>query len=318
MKKKFTTRSLIGGLGFAAAAIGLWACASAPVEPVSAHFELRGALDLSYADPRQARTPRTTNEAEDIPGFIDPIQTGAISQGAFGSVAIPMRNFPVMGRWSPVFRGVKDCAAGGACLKANRNLAKLFDEARKLPFREKLAKINVGVNRHIAYRNDRSTYGRMDYWAKPAEIMKRGVGDCEDFAILKMAGLIRAGVPANSLSIVILQDTSKRVFHAVLTVSTGSGMFVLDNTRNYVAMDTDLPSYMPLYSFSTDRAWIHGSRTGGTQVASISAELSDIAPGEGPGNLELPAPEQIVAFARMLAAPFAPLLGYYATAAIVR
>ena len=75
------------------------------------------------------------------------------------------------------------------------------------------------------------------------------------------------------------------VFHAVLAVSTGSGTFILDNTLNTVVLDTSLPSYVPLYSFSTDRAWIHGSRKGGAKLVAFKGGLGSVAPGEGPGAM---------------------------------
>ena len=45
-------------------------------------------------------------------------------------------------------------------------------------------------------------------------------------------------------------------------------------------MDSDLPDYVPLYSFSTDRAWIHGSKAG-SQIADIAGGFATVAPGEG-------------------------------------
>jgi hypothetical protein len=62
-------------------------------------------------------------------------------------------------------------------------------------------------------------YGKLDYWATPAEILLRGSGDCEDFAILKMTALIRAGLPGNTLSLVVVRDNGRGVFHAVLAVT---------------------------------------------------------------------------------------------------
>ena len=56
-------------------------------------------------------------------------------------------------------------------------------------------------------------YGKLDYWAKPSEILERRAGDCEDFAILKMAALLRAGIPAQSMSLVVLQDRKRGFFH---------------------------------------------------------------------------------------------------------
>jgi predicted transglutaminase-like cysteine proteinase len=212
---------------------------------------------------------------------IDPVQTAAIIPGVFRSFAIPMKNFPVSTRWAPIYRAVSACA-GNACGNKNGAFAKIVEAARPSRFLDKLERVNRGVNGLIAYRRDRAVYGRLDHWAKPGEILNRGAGDCEDFAILKMAALVDAGIPAQSMSLVVLQDSQKGVFHAVLSVATGSGTFILDNVRNNVVKDTSLPSYVPLYSFSTDRAWIHGSKTGGSQVAEAKGGFASIAPGEGP------------------------------------
>jgi len=212
---------------------------------------------------------------------IDPMQTAAIIPGVFGSVAIPMKNFPVSARWAPIYRAISSCS-GGACGQKSKAFAMVVGTARSKGFLEKLDGINRGVNGLIAYKRDKTVYGSLDHWAKPGEILKRGAGDCEDFAILKMAALLDAGIPAHSMSLIVLQDSQKGVFHAVLSVATGSGTFILDNVRNNVVKDTSLPAYVPLYSFSTDRAWIHGSKTGSAQVAETKGGFASIAPGEGP------------------------------------
>ncbi|MEP9387688.1 transglutaminase-like cysteine peptidase [Mesorhizobium sp. KR9-304] len=212
---------------------------------------------------------------------IDPVQTAAIIPGVFRSFAIPMKNFPVSGRWAPIYRAVSACA-GNACGSKHRAFNKMVGSARQAGFLAKLERVNRGVNGMIVYRRDKAVYGNLDHWAKPVEILYRGAGDCEDFAILKMAALVDAGIPAQSMSLVVLQDSQNGVFHAVLSVTTGSGIFILDNVRNNVVKDTNLPSYVPLYSFSTDRAWIHGYKTGGSQVAEAKGGFASIAPGEGP------------------------------------
>ncbi|PWK76752.1 transglutaminase-like cysteine peptidase [Aminobacter sp. AP02] len=226
---------------------------------------------------------RSTSEdlATATPG-IDTMKTAAIIPGVFGSVAIPMRNFPVAGRWAKVYSQISDCADADACGKNGAILSGLAVSSRDGKFLDKLVSVNRAVNTMIAYRKDEVVYGNLDYWAKPAEILSRGAGDCEDFAILKMAALIEAGVPAQSMSLVVLQDRSRGVFHAVLSVATQSGTFILDNLSNGVLRDGDLKSYIPLYSFSTDRAWIHGAKSGSEQIATASGGFSAIAPGEGP------------------------------------
>ncbi len=96
-----------------------------------------------------------------------------------------------------------------------------------------------------------------------------------------MTALLRAGIPAQAMSLVVLQDRRRGFFHAVLSVSTGSGTFILDSLNNTVLRDSDLPDYLPLYSFSTDRAWVHGSKPGGARMADIKGGFATVAPGEG-------------------------------------
>ncbi|WP_269930742.1 transglutaminase-like cysteine peptidase [Aminobacter sp. HY435] len=222
-------------------------------------------------------------EANDgsVPVGVDPMKTAAIIPGVFGSVAIPMRNFPVAGRWANVYREIDGCAEATACGERGAAFAALAENTRDKRFLDKLATVNRAVNTLIAYRKDEATYGNLDYWAKPAEILSLGSGDCEDFAILKMAALIAAGVPAQSMSLVVLQDRSRGVYHAILSVATQSGTFILDNLSNTVTRDKAYRSYVPLYSFSTDRAWIHGAKPGTAQVATATGNFATIAPGEG-------------------------------------
>lgn len=211
---------------------------------------------------------------------IDPIHTAAIIPGVFGSVALSMRNFPVAARWAPVYKAIVDCTAGSPCDHESPAFSEIIDIAAGKGFRDKLSFVNSSINRLIAYRKDSVVYGKLDYWAKPSEILEHRAGDCEDFAILKMAALLRAGIPAESMSLVVLQDRRRKFFHAVLSVSTASGAFILDSLGNAVLRDSDLPDYVPLYSFSTDRAWIHGSKSG-AQIADIAGGFATVAPGEG-------------------------------------
>jgi predicted transglutaminase-like cysteine proteinase len=212
---------------------------------------------------------------------IDPVQTAAIIPGVFGSVALSMRNFPASARWAPVYQGIVGCSVGSACERKSAAFAAIIDVVRGKRFNDKLSFINSSINRLIAYKSDTAVYGKLDYWATPSEILERRAGDCEDFAILKMTALLRAGIPAQSMSLVILQDRKRNFFHAILSVSTADGTFILDSLSNIVLRDSDLPDYLPLYSVSTDRAWIHGSKSGATQVADIKGGFASVAPGEG-------------------------------------
>jgi len=219
---------------------------------------------------------------QDPQPMLDSIQTGAIIPGVFGSVAISMRNFPAAARWASTYQAIRSC--GSDCDRLSAGFSFILDAVKDKNFSDKLAFVNSGVNQLIAYRKDIDTYGKTDYWASPEEILQRRAGDCEDFAILKMTALLQAGIPASSMSLVVLQDTKRRVFHAVLSVNTSNGAFILDSLDNAVVKDTALPNYAPLYSFSTDRAWVHGTKTGESRVASLKGGFAAVAPGEGPAD----------------------------------
>ena len=55
-----------------------------------------------------------------------------------------------------------------------------------------------------------------------------GYGDCEDYVLLKRRMLMQAGWPREALLITVVRD-KKGDGHAVLTVKTNRGEFVLDN-----------------------------------------------------------------------------------------
>ncbi|OCP00772.1 hypothetical protein BC374_28810 [Ensifer sp. LC13] len=191
---------------------------------------------------------------------------------------------PVARKWKTVYPAVaaadfKHCEQQSGCA-ARDILGKAVENANSLAFRQKISGINRTVNRIVRYQPDAENYGSKDYWATPDEILARGKGDCEDYAILKMAALKAAGLPSEAMSIVVLRDVRRNLYHAVLAITTSQGHFILDNLSDEVKLDRALPSYQPLFSVSADRSWIHGIKTTGDKVAS-AAPLADVMPGEG-------------------------------------
>jgi predicted transglutaminase-like cysteine proteinase len=93
--------------------------------------------------------------------------------------------------------------------------------------------VNYTVNTTIRPETDMEQYGVEDYWAYPVT-----AGDCEDYALLKRRTLIEKGMSASDLLItVVLQPSGEG--HAILTVRTDHGDFVLDNMRNKVLLWSD-------------------------------------------------------------------------------
>ena len=87
-----------------------------------------------------------------------------------------------------------------------------------------LVDVNSWVNTTIKPMTDLDHYGVVEKWAYPDD----GYGDCEDYVLLKRRMLIQAGWPRSALLITVVRD-QKDEGHAVLTVKTDKGDYVLDN-----------------------------------------------------------------------------------------
>lgn len=94
--------------------------------------------------------------------------------------------------------------------------------------------INNVVNTMVTPRTDMEMWGVEEYWSYPAN----GYGDCEDYVLEKRRRLIRAGVPASNLLITVVRQPNGDG-HAVLTVNTTMGDFVLDNLEPRILAWTD-------------------------------------------------------------------------------
>ena len=66
-------------------------------------------------------------------------------------------------------------------------------------------------------------------------------------------------MPADDLRMVVLQDTSRGIAHAVLVAraSAGADWLVLDNLSDTVQRPRDLPQYVPYYSVNETTRWAH-------------------------------------------------------------
>ena len=87
-----------------------------------------------------------------------------------------------------------------------------------------LARINKWVNDSVWPITDVDHWGVIDRWNYPDD----GYGDCEDYVLLKRKLLMQAGWPRQALLITVVRDHNDEG-HAVLTVKTDKGEFILDN-----------------------------------------------------------------------------------------
>jgi predicted transglutaminase-like cysteine proteinase len=97
-----------------------------------------------------------------------------------------------------------------------------------------LLKVNRWVNAAVKPMTDMDHWGVIEKWSLPTD----GYGDCEDYVLLKRKMLIDAGWPREALLITVVRD-KKGEGHAVLTVKTDKGEFILDNQNENVVAWTE-------------------------------------------------------------------------------
>jgi predicted transglutaminase-like cysteine proteinase len=94
---------------------------------------------------------------------------------------------------------------------------------------QQMVAVNARVNASVRPLNDKAHWGVADSWGYPTD----GYGDCEDYQLLKRKLLIEAGLPRRALLMTVVID-DKGDGHAVLTVRTDRGDFILDNKTSAV------------------------------------------------------------------------------------
>jgi predicted transglutaminase-like cysteine proteinase len=94
-----------------------------------------------------------------------------------------------------------------------------------------LAHVNKLVNAMIKPLTDLEHWGVVEHWYYPDD----GYGDCEDYVLLKRRMLIQSGWPWEVLPITVVRG-NKDEGHAVLTVITDKGDYILDNQNEPILL----------------------------------------------------------------------------------
>lgn len=98
-----------------------------------------------------------------------------------------------------------------------------------------IKEVNAEVNRRILPMTDQDIYGKDEVWAYPTD-----VGDCEDFVLEKRRELMQKGFSASNLLITVVRKPDGEG-HAVLTIRTIDGDFILDNLDESVRLWSETP-----------------------------------------------------------------------------
>jgi predicted transglutaminase-like cysteine proteinase len=97
-----------------------------------------------------------------------------------------------------------------------------------------LTRINKWVNDTVKPITDLEHWGVVERWNYPDD----GYGDCEDYVLLKRRMLMQSGWPRQALLITVVRD-KRGDGHAVLTVKTDKGEFILDNQNEDILLWSD-------------------------------------------------------------------------------
>jgi predicted transglutaminase-like cysteine proteinase len=115
-----------------------------------------------------------------------------------------------------------------------------------------LKRINVAVNTSVKPMTDMDHWGVVERWNYPDD----GYGDCEDYALQKRKLLMAAGWPREALLMTVVRDQNGNG-HAILTVKTDRGEYVLDNQTNDVLLWADTGyRFVKRQSQSDPNVWV--------------------------------------------------------------
>ncbi|AWC21409.1 transglutaminase-like cysteine peptidase [Aminobacter sp. P9b] len=129
----------------------------------------------------------------------------------------------------------------------------------------KMVAVNVATNAAIKPMNDIDIYGRDEVWIYPAN----GEGDCEDYVLEKRRMLSQEGVSLANLLITVVRKPDGEG-HAVLTVRTSKGDFVLDNLTDTVRQwDETGYRYLKRQSSENTGRWVSIREGQATMVGSV-------------------------------------------------
>lgn len=194
----------------------------------------------------------------------------------FGSVALAIPRTPLDGRWQRVERA----RIGGTAGAFAASLRGAAPTAR-------IDAVNRYVNRRVSFVDDSRQWGTADRWSAALDTLRRGRGDCEDYAIAKLQMLRAAGFSDRDLYLVIARDLVRQQDHAVLVVRASGRLLLLDNGTDRIGDASLAQDYRPVFTYAAGKRWTHGYRR---QAPAFSIASADRASGAAIVRTGLPAP----------------------------
>jgi predicted transglutaminase-like cysteine proteinase len=147
-----------------------------------------------------------------------------------------------------------DCRAAQACPAPARELLRIVAEGAGRTGLARVGLINRAVNLAITPTSDEAQWGVDDRWSPPLETLQTHRGDCEDYAIVKYAALLQAGLSPDDMKIVILRNFVRNEDHAVLAARVDGEWLILDDRNLTLVPDTEMLGAHPVFALDHDGA----------------------------------------------------------------
>lgn len=128
-----------------------------------------------------------------------------------------------------------------------------------------LQSVNNAANAEVEPVTDQDLWGVPELWSYP---QKRG--DCEDYVLLKRRQLMAKGVSGHNLLITVVRQLNGDG-HALLTVRTDRGDFVLDNLEPSILLWTKTPyRFLKRQSVQAPGDWVSVNDGRAPMVGSVN------------------------------------------------
>ena len=177
-----------------------------------------------------------TNSVQKVRGHFDMPTKG------IASASIYAKSLPPVGYVDFCGRGEAECQFHGGKIETLAVTSENWDQ---------IDQVNHIVNTKIRPATDMELYGVPDYWTYPVN-----AGDCEDYVLLKKRYLTELGFNPDVMLITVVLDEHNEG-HAVLTMVTAQGDYILDNRRREILRWDDTGyKFLKRQSQATSNEWL--------------------------------------------------------------
>lgn len=235
------TGVLLAGAFYMVGSLEPLPCSAAPMRIPAVEYVQVGSPGENDANEATADRDRETSDGKQGRQLFDvntePVALGELHEKWLRMIAAMAQDLAVVAR----------CYSNVSCPLAAQRLIGISTKGAWRSGRARVGFVNRAANLAVRPVSDERQWGVADHWSDPFETLLSYRGDCEDYAILKYAALLEAGVPAADVKIVILKNLFPSEYHAVVAARVDGEWLILDNRTLTLVRDRDLRRAIPMF-----------------------------------------------------------------------